>query len=166
MIVTARLRGLPLAASDLGDLIPLHRDERVLRAFGADPATDDETRAFLRRKLGHWEENGFGIWMFRARDGSFVGRCGIHQWHGEVELGYIVLPELWGRGYATEMAHAVANHAFTVLGLGALVAFTKPDNVASRRVMEKVGFRYERDFVEDEERHVLYRLAPCAVTRQ
>lgn len=70
-----------------------------------------------------------------------------------------------GRGYATEMAHAVADHAFTALGLGDLVAFTKTDNVASRRVMEKVGFRYERGFVEDEERYVLYRLAPRDVTR-
>lgn len=96
MIVTARLRGLPLAESDLSDLIPLHRDERVLRAFGAEPDTDDDTREFLTRKLAHWEENGFGIWMFRAADGSFVGRCGIHQWRGEVELGYIVVPETLG----------------------------------------------------------------------
>ena len=158
MITTARLRGLPLAESDLEDLIPLHRDERVLRPFGASPATEDETRAFLKRKLDHWNENGFGIWMFRAEDGTFVGRCGIHRWRGEVELGYIVRPELWGRGYATEMAFAVAGHAFTALAMGDLVAFTKADNAASRRVMEKVGFRFERDFDEDDERHVLYRL--------
>lgn len=160
MIVTARLRGLPLAESDLSDLIPLHRDERVLRAFGAEPDTDDDTREFLTRKLAHWEENGFGIWMFRAADGSFVGRCGIHQWRGEVELGYIVVPELWGHGYATEMANAVANHAFTTLDLRELVAFTKTDNAASRRVMEKVGFVYERDFLDDNDRYVLYRLVP------
>ena len=158
LLETARLRGLPLAESDLTELIPLHRDERVLRAFGAEPESDDETRAFLRRKLAHWEENGFGIWMFRAADGSFVGRCGIHRWRGEVELGYIVQPELWRRGYATEMARAVADHALTALGLRDLVAFTKTDNVASRRVMAKVGFHYERDYVEDDEHYVLYRL--------
>lgn len=165
MIVTARLRGEPLAESDLTDLIPLHRDERVLRAFGAEPETDDETREFLRRKLTHWKENGFGIWMFRSVDGGFVGRCGIHRWRGEVELGYIVLPELWGRGYATEMAQAVADHAFTALELRDLVAFTKTDNLASRRVMEKVGFHYERDLLEDEDRYVLYRLAPSGIKR-
>lgn len=98
--------------------------------------------------------------------GAFVGRCGIHRWRGELELGYIVLPELWGQGFATEMGDAVANHAFTSLGLGELVAFTKPDNVASRRVMEKVGFRYDRDFVEDDERHVLYRLTPQTLARR
>lgn len=58
------------------------------------------------------------------------------------------------------MANAVADHAFTALDLRELVAFTKTDNAASRRVMEKVGFVYERDFLDDNDRYVLYRLVP------
>lgn len=92
-----------------------------------------------------------------------MGRCGIHHWRGEVELGYIVEPDQWGRGYAPEMAHAIAEHAFTTLALSELVALTRADNAASRRVMEKVGFAYERDFIEDGVRHVLYRLTPRAL---
>ena len=79
-LVTARLRGLPLSESDFDDLYALHRDQRVLAAFGAEPSTAEETRAFLARKLAHWREHGFGIWMFRDSDGTFVGRCGIHRW--------------------------------------------------------------------------------------
>ena len=158
MIVTPRLRGAPLAESDLADLCVLHRDERVLAAFGAEPETDEDTRQFLTRKLEHWREHGFGIWMFRDPAGTFIGRCGIHNWRTETELGYIVKPPLWGQGYATEMATAVASHVFAALELSSLVAFTHADNLASRRVMDKVGFRYERDFLEDGVQNVLYRL--------
>ena len=56
------------------------------------------------------------------------------------------------------MAAAVAGHAFTDLGFRELVAFTREENTASRRVMEKVGFVYERDFLDDGVRSVLYRL--------
>src|SRR5439155_7806720 len=96
--------------------------------------------------------------MFRDGGGTFVDRCGIHRWRGEVELGYIVRSEYWGRGLATEMATAVAEHASTALGLRELVAFTRATNTASRRVMEKVGFVYERDFFDHDVLHVLYRL--------
>ena len=56
------------------------------------------------------------------------------------------------------MATAVAGHAFTALGLSSLAAFTRKENLASRRVMEKVGFLYERDFLDEGVQNVLYRL--------
>jgi RimJ/RimL family protein N-acetyltransferase len=161
LIVTERLRGLPLSEADFDDLYPLHRDERILAAFGDDPLTADETREFLERKLAHWREHGFGIWMFRDADRAFVGRCGIHRWmlegQAEVELGFIVRPDLWSHGYATEMGAAVVDHAFSVLALPALVGFTRPDNLRSRRVLEKLGFAVERPFTTHGEESVLYR---------
>jgi RimJ/RimL family protein N-acetyltransferase len=160
-LVTRRLRGLPLSEADFDDLHALHRDERVLAAFGAEPDTPEDTRAFLDRKLAHWREHGFGIWMFRDPDYAFVGRCGIHRWsldgQDEVELGYIVRSELWSQGYATEIGAAVVDHAFSVLRLPALVGFTRPENARSRRVLEKLGFTYERTFVAHDEESVLYR---------
>jgi [ribosomal protein S5]-alanine N-acetyltransferase len=159
--VTRRLVGRPLAESDFADLYTLHRDERVLAAFHAEVNTAEETREFLDRKLAHWREHGFGIWMFRDAAGAFVGRCGIHRWaldgHPEVELGYIVRSELWSQGYATEIGEAVVGEAFSALGLPTLVGFTRPENVPSRRVLEKLNFAYERTFVADGEESVLYR---------
>jgi [ribosomal protein S5]-alanine N-acetyltransferase len=165
-IFTPRLRGLPLSESDFDDLYVLHRDPKVLAAFGADPSTPEDVHEFLERKLAHWREHGFGIWMFRNPAGEFVGRCGIHRWtfegRGEVELGYIVRSELWSQGYATEMGTAVARHSFDVLGLSSLVGFTKPGNRPSRRVLEKLGFAYERTFFADGEESVLYRRDPSS----
>ena len=75
----------------------------------------------------------------------------------EVELGYRVAAARWGQGISTEMAEALVGVAREPLGLEEIVAFTLPYNVASRRVMEKVGFRYERDIEWAALAHVLYR---------
>ena len=72
-------------------------------------------------------------------------------------MTYALAREAWGKGFATEIAIAALDVAFRQLGLQDLVAFATPENVASRRVMEKVGFRYERDIVHQGERCVLYR---------
>lgn len=76
----------------------------------------------------------------------------------EVELGYRVAAAWWGHGIATETASALVGVARDRLGLEEIVAFTLPSNLASRRVMEKVGFTYERDIEWAALRHVLYRL--------
>ena len=159
-IVTPRLRGLPIAESDFDDLCALHRDRRVLPT-GVEPLTNDETCEWLDWRLGHWREHGFGVWMFRDENDAFVGRCGIHEWslegQPEVEIGYIVRADLWSQGYATEMGHAVVGHAFSTLAMHSLVGFTRPGNLGSRRVLEKLGFTYERSFVVDDQESVLYR---------
>ena len=134
----------------------------MVAAFHAQVNTDEETRAFLDRKLAHWRDHGFGIWMFRDEDGAFVGRCGIHRWRfedlDEVELGYVVRSDLWGHGYATEMGAAVMRHAAEALGMRELVGFTLQDNVRSQHVLEKLGFDFDRKFVDDDgEDLVLYR---------
>ena len=162
LIVTPRLRGLPLSEADFDDLYALHRDRRILAPFRAEPSNAAETREFLDRKLAHWREHGFGIWMFRDPAGAFVGRCGIHRWtldgEAEVELGYIVRSDLWSQGYATEIGDAVVGHAFAALSLSTLVSFTRTDNVRSRRVLEKLGFAFERTFTAEGLESVLYRL--------
>ena len=111
----------------------------------------------------HWERYGYGTWVFRERPrGRFVGYCGL--WNTrvpgkeEVELAYAVASGCWGEGFGTEMAREVAALGLGRLGLAELVAYTLPTNRASRRVMEKAGFGYERDIVHAGLPHVLYRL--------
>ena len=163
VLETARLRGCPLSEDGFEDLVRLHRDRQVLGALGdGTPLTREETRAFLDKKLAHWREHGFGIWVFRDAAESFAGRCGIHRWsldgQAEVEIGYIVRSELWGQGFATEIGAAVIDHAFARLRLRDVVGFTRPQNARSRRVLEKLGFDYERTFTADGIDSVLYRL--------
>jgi len=76
----------------------------------------------------------------------------------ETEIGYALMPEFWGECLATEIASASVRVASRHLNTRELVAFTLPTNLASRRVMEKCGFAFERDIVWKDLPHVLYRL--------
>ena len=128
----------------------------------ACPPTDQDLRESLKDKLEHWDKYGFGMWLLTDKvTGEAVGRGGL-QWTyvaglHEVEAGWAIVPERWGEGLATELALASAEAGFGPLGLREVVAFTLPENVASRRVMEKAGFAYERDIVHAALTHVLYR---------
>ena len=106
---------------------------------------------------------GYGLWTLRDREsGAFVGRGGIQpvtiDGVDEVELGYALRPEWWGRGLATEVSRAALKLAFERLELPNVVAFTMPTNARSRRVIERLGFTFERDIVWSELPHVLFRL--------
>lgn len=135
--------------SDFDHLATLLGNERVAATLGGvrDPPA---AREFFDRQMGHWPAFGFGMWVVRDRaTGAFVGRGGprlvVLEGRAEAEVAYALTPEFWGRGLATELARESVRVAFEIIGLTELVCFTLPTNRASRRVMEKVGFRYERD---------------------
>ena len=159
---TERLDAEPLAlAEHEQELAGLHADPRVMATMGGSTATPEESRAWIERNLRHRQEPGLGIFVFRERaSGAFVGRGAIRRIEiggaEEVEVGYAVAAERWGRGLATEMAQGLVAHA-EGHGLRGLVAYTERGNAASRRVMEKVGFRYERDVEHHGRPQVLYR---------
>jgi len=155
-----------LTAAHEPELQRLLQDPQVGRTLGGI-RTDAEVREILDKNLDHWRRHGFGVWVFRERRedstvGPFVGRAGLRrvmvEGPEEVELAYAVMPAYWGQGLATEMGEACLRVGFEDLGLEEIVAFTLPTNQASRRVMEKLGFRYEREFVHAGLGHVLYRL--------
>jgi RimJ/RimL family protein N-acetyltransferase len=128
----------------------------------ARPPTELDVLDGLAGKVEHWNRHGFGMWLLRDRDtGEMVGRGGLQYTYtaglNDVEAGWAILPERWGQGLATELAHACVEVAFGPLYLLEIVAFTLPGNLASRRVMEKSGFAYEREIVHAGLPHVLYR---------
>jgi RimJ/RimL family protein N-acetyltransferase len=93
-------------------------------------------------QLAHWAEHGYGWWAVEMRaDGAFAGWNGLQYLPetGETEIGYLLGKPFWGRGLATEGALAGLGFGFEELGLGEIVAIVHPDNVASQRVIEKLG---------------------------
>lgn len=162
MVRTERLVLTRMRASDFADLCRMHRDAEVMRTLGG-VRSDDTTAGVLRQLTDHWDAHGFGYWMARHGDtGAFVGRGGLrHVVIGggpEVEIGYALMREYWGHGYATELARACIRVGFDLLALADLVAFTLPINDRSQRVMERVGLVYEREVIWNNLPHVLYRL--------
>lgn len=169
-IETARLVGERLALHHEDELVRLLLDPRVAETMWSphETLTRADVRAGLQRKLAHWERHGFGQWLFRDRaTGAMVGRGGpqhtMASGRDEIELGWVIVPERWGQGLATELARASLTVVFGQLALKEVIAYTQPDNSASRRVMEKAGFSYERLITFEAEPFVLYRhTAPSA----
>lgn len=159
---TKRLVATPLSRADLDPLVAMHRDPAVMATLGGVRAPH-VTRGFFARNVAHWTRYGCGLWTFRERaTGRFVGRGGLRHVRlegvPEVEIAYALMPEYWGRGLATEIARLSVDVGFGRFNLRDLVAFTLPTNLGSRRVMEKLGFRYRRDVMWYGEPNVLYRL--------
>jgi RimJ/RimL family protein N-acetyltransferase len=161
---TARMRGRPISIGDFSRLRMIQGDPRAAASLTPDgkPMDENGTRQALERWARHWSREGFGVWMFSRDDGEFVGYAGVMrtavEGRPEIELLYAVRPAMWGTGAATEMSEAVLRYAFEEAGIVELVAFTLPANTGSRRVMEKCGFRFERDITHAGLPHVLYRI--------
>ena len=153
-----------VTADDTDALLQILGDPEVARwlrpAGQSGPFTRAECEQIIVRKLAHWTAFGFGM-SLAFSDGQCVGRSTVGynlvDGRAEVEIGWAVVRDSWGRGIATELGrHALA--AASDAGFERIVAFTRPDNLASRRVMEKLGLRYQRDFAHNGHPHVLYAL--------
>ena len=94
-----------------------------------------------------YERLGFGLYAVELKDGGApIGMCGLikRDYLDAVDIGFALLPEYWGKGYAYESAAAVMAYATGTLGLKRVVAITSSDNHSSARLLEKLGLRFER----------------------
>jgi RimJ/RimL family protein N-acetyltransferase len=131
--------------NDLKDFFEIYGHPEVWRNI--DPKgifqSEDAARRALRRGIAYQEEHGICHWAtVEKRMGKVIGACGFNLFDGgpELELAYHFAPAYWGRGYATEAAGACLRYAFEELNAPQVVASIKADNVASGRVLEKIGF--------------------------
>jgi RimJ/RimL family protein N-acetyltransferase len=151
IIRTPRLRGEPLRLDDFDLLRQLESDMEVQRWIFGIIRTPEETRERVARFVASWESDGFGLWVFREGGGEFVGTCGLYSGRlpdfAGLEVGYMLRPQFWGRGLATEMTTGVMRFAFDILRTPAIGAMLVPENVASMRVLEKCGLHRESDFL-------------------
>lgn len=162
VLETERLVLRPVAESDFEDLCNLNSDPDVMRYLGrGHPLTHAETRAKLDRMLAHWQEKGFGVWsVYHRHNTEYVGRCGLATTHnlGAAEVAYSFHRRFWGQGLATEACRRVLQYSFEVLLLPRVVAVARVENVASQRVMVKLGMAYRKQFEHEGFEAVLYEL--------
>lgn len=139
---------LALRRADPGDAVWLacmHADARVMENVGG-VLTPEGSRKLLRdRMLDYYERHpGLGIWVTVERAGGDIVGCHLlNHIRGEtlIQVGYQLLPQYWGRGYATEMCAALLRYGFADLGLPRIHAITNLPHVASQRVLLKSGLR-------------------------
>src|SRR5688572_5059604 len=95
----------------------------------------DETRTLVSWWVGHWQARNFGVWAVTDKhSGDFLGDCGLMYMISAghvVELMYALGKSAWGKGIATEAAHAAVRHAFETMGIARITAIAEPANAAS-----------------------------------
>jgi RimJ/RimL family protein N-acetyltransferase len=157
-----------LGREHLEGMISLLNDPVVAQWLGGG-RSEEAVAELIDNDDRHWREHGFGT-LVAAGDGEpgVLGRAGVRgtlvEGRDEVELFYSVRPEAWGRSIATELSRAALARFFEARPDGSVVAFTLPENAASIRVMEKLGFGFEGRIVHADLEHVLYRLAGARMT--
>lgn len=157
---TERMTAERLRPDHLADLTALHLDFEVSRYLGGARSAE-RTRAYLDENMAHWEQHGFGLWALRLKDGTFAGRAGIRhvmlEGVDEVEIAYTFTRANWGVGLASEIAASLTKIAFERFALPSLVGLVELEHVASRHVLEKLGYGLERDGIFFERPVAIYR---------
>jgi ribosomal-protein-alanine N-acetyltransferase len=151
---TERLILRTVIEEDAPDIFRIMSDPMVMRYFGRVPMTDlSEAVQRVKRCEASFQERSSIRWALSLRERpSYIGSCGfwrIVPEHHRAEIGYELAPECWGRGLMPEALRAVVQFGFSVMGLHSIEANIHPDNLASRQVLEKLGFAQEGYFREN-----------------
>ena len=148
MLETERLVLRKFTLADLDELIALRSDDEVIKYLGGRTLQNPE--AITKRMqfyLDCYEKFGFGMSaMIWKATGKMIGWSGIQPLDGttEIEVGYGMTKEFWGKGIGYECATAWLRYGFETAALERIVAVASPENTGSWRIMEKCGMRYEK----------------------
>ena len=163
MIETERLKFRKLTLDDLPQLIEQRSDPEVNKYLGG-PARQNPDALAKRMQfyMSCYDKFGFGSCaMIWKETGEMIGTAGIQPLEdtGEIEVGYSIIRNHWGKGIGTEAARGWLNYGFTVASLERIVAVALEENIASRRIMEKLGMRYEKTEVHYDEPCAFYAIS-------
>lgn len=142
---TGRLVLQAWKSADAPRLFEILQEEGILRYFpNQNPPPLEKVERYIQRHLTHWEEHSCGHWAVTLPDGPTLGWCGLEYLPetGETEVAYLLSRACWGNGYATEAARASVRFGFESAGLENIIGLVDPENIASRRVLEKSGLHY------------------------
>ncbi len=142
VLVTERLVLRPPHEDDIPDLVELAGNRKVAEMLGRmpHPYGEREARAFIRAVASRKAGTAYALTL--AETGAFIGGAGLNGGGRELELGYWIGEPYWGKGYATEAAHALIDLAFRATEIERLHVSCRVLNEASRRVIHKCGFQY------------------------
>jgi RimJ/RimL family protein N-acetyltransferase len=149
VLETERLRLRRLTEDDAEFMLGLLNEPSFLQYIGdRGVRTVDAARTYVRNgAMASYETFGFGLWLVvQKEDGAAIGICGLlkRETLPDVDLGFAFRPAYWRKGYAVEAGSAVLALGKASFDLSRVVAITQQDNVGSIRVLEKLGFEFER----------------------
>ncbi|MGB0431431.1 MAG: GNAT family N-acetyltransferase [Bacteroidia bacterium] len=145
IVRSKRLNLRELSENDAEYFYDLNSIEKVLRFTGDKPFKSiDKARLFLKQYVKTYTLNNMGRWaVIKNSNNSFIGWCGLKKHHDQlIDLGFRFYPKYWNQGFATEAAYKSLHYGFSNLNIKRIIANVQPQNKASIRVIEKLGFEY------------------------
>ncbi len=162
VLQSLRLSHREFEPTDLDALSTILSDPETMRYY---PVSFDRAAIadWIQRNRARYANDGFGLWaMILNSTGELIGDCGLVRQSvdgvDEIEIGYHVRRDLWGRGYATEAAHACRDYGFANLAVDRLISLIRPENLASRRVAEKNGMTIWKEVTRVNLLHYVYAI--------
>jgi len=151
-IETARLRFRKLDMSDAKDWEQFFENNHGLEYLGLDMTLDKKAQSidWIKRQLTRYKENRSGHHALLDKgSGNFIGQCGLLKQEvegkSETELGYHILPEYWGKGFATEAASKIRDYTFANKLCNSLISVIDIRNMLSQKVAEKLGMKIDKE---------------------
>lgn len=148
VLETPRLRLREFTLNDTDALAAVLGDPVAMQYYPA-PYDRPGVEAWIARNMERYRSDGHGLWAMLLKDsGELIGDCGCYlrdvDGRNDIEIGYHVRRDLWGKGYATEAAQACIEYAFGKLGVDRVISMIRPENLQSVRVAEKNGLVCEK----------------------
>ena len=161
-ITTANLNGYIIQPVCFDIYKKMFQEPEFINCFGV-AMSDEQLQKILIRDTSFWDKYGFAplVW-FDKTNHKFVGEGGLNHTivedRQEIELTYSLSKDCWGKGLAVEIGEFAINYAFNILKLDSIVCFTMTKNHRSLKVMHKLNFTYEKNFIHFDLLHSLFRL--------
>lgn len=168
ILKTERLLLRELNPDDAENFYKLNLNPNVIKYTGNSAFKDiDEAKEFLENYLDY-KLNGFGRWaVIEKSNNEFLGWCGLKydQNLDETDIGFRFSEEHWNKGFATESAKACIDYGFENLNIKTIVGRAMSENVASIKVLEKIGLSFDKEFDFDEKnKGVIYKIEKTKAT--
>lgn len=169
-IETERLILRELRPTDLQGMFELDSDPEVHKYLGNKPVkTIDESQKMIENIINQYKERGIGRFaVIEKASGNFAGWSGIKFNTGDKEtlgekrdfhdIGYRFIPKYWGKGYASETSFATLHFGFTKLNLETIVGVAETENIASNKVLQKIGLQFKEVFPHEDVKLNWYEL--------
>jgi ribosomal-protein-alanine N-acetyltransferase len=165
-IQTERLILRPYTMDELHELHQILSQKEVVKYLPEDVMSLEDTKRVLTWIIECYGKNTsenivkFSVGVFHKEECKLIGWCGLGPLEfepSEIEIYYGFSQDCWGKGFATEAAKAMLDYGFQVIGLNRIVAIVMPENVASKRVIEKMGMIYQKQVKNLPPKHKIYQ---------
>ncbi|MEL6165568.1 MAG: GNAT family N-acetyltransferase [Cyanobacteria bacterium J06641_2] len=162
ILKTQRLILREFRESDLDDYAQMSADAEVMRYIGTGKILSrEESWRSMAAIMGHWHFRGYGLWAVEEqKSGEMIGRIGCWKPEGWIglEIGWCLRKAFWGNGFATEAGLASMDFAFNKLEQSHVISLIHPDNLASIKVAEKLGEKFEKEIEILGKKALVYRI--------